>query len=104
MLSLAQEGWDSWLGDDETGQSRVTWCRRFYCNYYFHEKAAWETDLTTRDRKIARFHDLEESVVPVKLDVERVRLLDVGSCYNPFAAFAEAETFALDLAPAPGVS
>lgn len=32
--------------------------------------------------------------------IDRIRLLDVGSCYNPFSAFAEFEVTAIDIAPA----
>lgn len=33
-------------------------------------------------------------------DIHRIRLLDVGSCYNPFSSFAEFEVTAIDIAPA----
>ena len=32
--------------------------------------------------------------------VDRVKLLDVGSCYNPFSQFEDLEVLALDIAPA----
>ena len=103
MQLLAEKGWGSWL-DDSSNQSRVAWCRHFYCGYYIDDRASWESKLTTRNKKISKYHDLDDSVGAVNLTVERVRLLDVGSCYNPFAAFDETKTFALDLAPAVGVS
>lgn len=31
---------------------------------------------------------------------DRVKLLDVGSCYNPFSQFEDLEVLALDIAPA----
>ncbi|KXJ84079.1 hypothetical protein RP20_CCG021900 [Aedes albopictus] len=33
-------------------------------------------------------------------EISRVRLLDVGSCYNPFSKFADFEVTAIDIAPA----
>ena len=34
----------------------------------------------------------------------KIRLLDVGSCYNPFLAFPELQAIGIDISPATDVS
>lgn len=84
-------------------RSRITWVVN-YCTEYF-----LSADLITkiRQRELRILDELQIDCTPVKclidantFPVEKVKLLDVGSCYNPFQAFDEFEVTAIDIAPA----
>nr|CAH7723395.1 unnamed protein product [Callosobruchus chinensis] len=92
MKSLATTFWQQ----NSHNTSRIDWTRE-YCAKYF-------TEIIFEVRE-------KEKVIADKLSVEILdnleekpptiyRLLDVGSCYNPFSKFPHFETLAIDIAPA----
>ena len=106
MAALAKGPWANKM--DET--NRIQWCVD-RCHEYF--KLDVLKNLLLKD--LRRLHHGMPTVVPVEdlpaseEEVEgvlqecacrRLRLLDVGSCYNPFAAFPQFEVTAVDIAPA----
>ena len=85
MRSLATLHWT----DDSN--SRILWVHKHIQNYYFRDGIQSEH---TRDRKFAKRHG--EIIPEVTPDViGKVRVLDVGSCYNPFSVFEELGLFSI---------
>lgn len=84
-------------------RSRISWSVN-YCREYFSK-----CDLITgiRQREIRILDELQIDTTEMKSlasaekwAIERIKLLDVGSCYNPFAAFPDFDVTAIDIAPA----
>ena len=95
----------------EQGSGRITWCVEV-CDEYFSVGGALVKMIGKDLRRLG--HDMP-TLVPIELlpnsdaDIERtvheafgarkLRLLDVGSCYNPFSKFDKFEVMAIDIAP-----
>ena len=77
MRTLATSHWT------DRHNSRILWIYNHIHNYYFNEGLQTEH---VRDRKFAKRHGVVIPDVEIP-DIERARVLDVGSCYNPFSAF-----------------
>ena len=93
------------------GSGRITWCVDV-CEEYFSVGGALVKMIGKDLRRLG--HDMP-TIVPVELlpssdaDIEgtvkemfgtkRWKLLDVGSCYNPFSKFDKFEVTAIDIAP-----
>ena len=107
MCSLATGPWK------KHGGGRIQWCVDA-CREYFH--CLLEKLLKKDMRRFAygNLTQLEKCSLPQSDDdVYRIvtsfhgrqlRLLDVGSCYNPFLDYQEFEVTAIDIAPAVNVS
>jgi SAM-dependent methyltransferase len=96
----------------EQGSGRIIWCVEA-CDEYFSVGGALVKMIGKDLRRLG--HDMP-TLIPVELlpnletDIERtvhetfgsrkLRLLDVGSCYNPFSKFDKFEVTAIDIAPA----
>lgn len=96
----------------EQGGGRITWCVEV-CDEYFGVGGALVKMIGKDLRRVG--HDMP-TLIPIKLlpssdaDIERMvhemfasrkwKLLDVGSCYNPFSKFDKFEVTAIDIAPA----
>ena len=106
MHKLAEGPWA------EQGGGRITWCVQV-CKEYFSVGGALVKMIGKDLRRLG--HDMQ-TLIPVELlpgsdaDIERTvhemfgsrkwKLLDVGSCYNPFSKFDKFEVTAIDIAPA----
>jgi len=89
MRSLATHHWT----DDNN--SRIQWVQKHILNYYFRGGIQSEH---IRDRKfVKRLGQIIPEATPEV--VEKARVLDVGSCYNPFSVFEELDVTAIDIAP-----
>ena len=77
MKTLATQHWT------DNNNSRILWLYRHIDQYYFNGGLQSEQ---IRDEKFAKRHGeiLADFQPP---SVERPRVLDVGSCYNPFNVF-----------------
>ncbi len=107
MKELATSFWDSNLKvNDMTSENRIEWSVNF-CLNYFHDNKIRNYN---RDRE-RRIHELIlEDPVHVELPTtseenftQNIRLLDVGSCYNPFKKYEQNQNFtvtAIDISPA----
>lgn len=93
MLQLATTVWPY--------KDRIEWCYHTMREYFFG--GGLERSLQRQYRKMGL--SCPESVLrqareDLGLSEERVHLLDVGSCYNPFNAYADVDALAIDLTPA----
>lgn len=91
MEKLATKHWT----ENNEGPSRISWaadfCEKYFCNklyltYYEKEKGI--------AIKTGKNFNLEEKFS------QKIKLLDVGSCYNPFEEYETLEVMAIDLCPA----
>ncbi|XP_055321247.1 S-adenosylmethionine sensor upstream of mTORC1 [Sitodiplosis mosellana] len=109
MKELAMNHWE--LNDRKKEEanskaqqrSRIAWTVN-YCREYFLSE-----DLITkiRQRELRLLDELQidctemnRVIAARQVPVEKIKLLDVGSCYNPFKPFPEFEVTAVDIAPA----
>lgn len=104
MKELATGFWDSNLkGKDMSHENRIEWSVQF-CLSYFHDTTIRNHN---REREKRIYEMLPESVqveLPTMLTDEdgqrTIRLLDVGSCYNPFKQYSNFTVTAIDISPA----
>ena len=104
MRQLATEYWDKNADDDQNKRavSRVGWVVKQCEDYYFSGGI-----LDALDREISlcfKFNIATDNTDQVRSNVANVpeilRVLDVGSCYNPFQKFPRFDVTAVDIAPA----
>ena len=81
MQELATEHWT-----DDTESSRITWTRSQVTSYF---RAGGREREHSRDFKFARRKEVSWNVPSQSQSSKRLRVLDVGSCYNPFRQFEE---------------
>ena len=107
MSTLATQHWRQ--GTDNA--SRVTWCVSV-CNQYFKHQGDLHNLLLKDLRR--REHNVSTLVSPLHLPLtaeqvkeiieewkgKKLKMLDVGSCYNPFLDYKEFDVTAIDIAPA----
>eukprot|EP00088_Acartia_fossae_P029529 TRINITY_DN3039_c0_g1_i5.p1 TRINITY_DN3039_c0_g1~~TRINITY_DN3039_c0_g1_i5.p1 ORF type:complete len:337 (-),score=47.08 TRINITY_DN3039_c0_g1_i5:190-1200(-) len=103
MRDLATLHWTKLEKEDVT-TSRILWTRQKIHQYFYQDGLH---NQCTRDRN--RFErngisnvDNSEKFNRFPSSVEdpvRLKLLDVGSCYNPFSKFSELDVTAIDIAP-----
>lgn len=98
MKNLAD---DHWTKNCE-GEGRIEWCRSV-CREYFLD-GGMKRKLEKDERRSMAMsqtsvcaHVHSTGVIP---QPEKIRLLDVGSCFNPFSGFDEFLTIGVDIAPA----
>lgn len=84
-------------------RNRIMWTVH-YCRDYF---LAEELITRIRQRELRILDELKidctninESISSRRIPVNKIQLLDVGSCYNPFKEFSDFEVIAIDIAPA----
>lgn len=93
MLQLATTIWPY--------KDRIEWCHQTVREYFFG--GGLEHSLRRHHRKMGLSCSdsaLEEARRNLALVEGKVRLLDVGSCYNPFSAYSDISALAIDLTPA----
>ncbi|KAK9298278.1 hypothetical protein QLX08_008296 [Tetragonisca angustula] len=84
--------------------SRIEWIK-FQCEEYFLNEGKQKYDLKEEDIKLkidANFANTEIAIncnvnIKHKKPIQKISLLDVGSCYNPFRTFDIFEVIAIDL-------
>ncbi|XP_056126931.1 S-adenosylmethionine sensor upstream of mTORC1 [Rhinichthys klamathensis goyatoka] len=105
MKNLADNHW----ANKCEGEGRIEWCRSV-CQEYFQdggmrrvlEKDEKSTKHAT-DENNTSANSLPQSSSPSNrsmFQLGRIRLLDVGSCFNPFLKFDEFLTVGIDIVPA----
>jgi len=105
MQTLASVHWKQ-----NNTTSRIDWCHSTIMDYFFN---GWMQKCLEKDYKWKMKNEKDGSVNGIEEDVKechhvrekissgnKLRLLDVGSCYNPFCAYEEYSTVAVDLCPA----
>lgn len=99
MHKLATCHWDKTMEVSSKKQNcRIEWvvqsCRDYFFGNYLLNL------FRGKDDKVMKTIDEHHSCDYQPYEVHRIKLLDVGSCYNPFAAFTDFEVTAVDIAPA----
>lgn len=105
MKQLAMEHWvtndKKVLSKDKQQRNRILWSVN-YCSEYFH--LGKSRALRERELRILQSDEIETETIESSLTEpatnERIRLLDVGSCFNPFAQHDIFNVTAIDIAPA----
>uniref|UniRef100_A0A3P9A899 S-adenosylmethionine sensor upstream of mTORC1 n=1 Tax=Esox lucius TaxID=8010 RepID=A0A3P9A899_ESOLU len=101
MKNLADNHW----AKSSEGEGRIEWCRSV-CQEYFLDGGMKR--MLEKDEKSARLAmAMSSSAPPCSASLPRsipqlgkMRLLDVGSCFNPFLKFDEFLTVGIDIVPA----
>ncbi|KAG7309204.1 hypothetical protein JYU34_005130 [Plutella xylostella] len=96
MEKLATEHWDvNSSKSDSTAVSRIKWttdeCQDYFINKGY--QSCHEKETVIAEKINVKFDQKELFDIPV-------RLLDVGSCYNPFKDYNFIDVLAIDLCPA----
>ncbi|CAO2602782.1 S-adenosylmethionine sensor upstream of mTORC1, partial [Lemmus lemmus] len=106
MKNLADNHWAKTC----EGEGRIEWCCSI-CREYFQnggKRKALEKDekravLATKTTPALTVHEsskLEGRLTNLSFTSQKIRLLDVGSCFNPFLKFEEFLTVGIDIVPA----
>lgn len=113
MKELATKYWEENDKKSTTkieSRSRISWSVNYCKEYFLSEKVI--TALRNRESRIAKELLAETTAEDTATDYiltsqrveqlksEKINLLDVGSCYNPFGEFPEFNVTAIDIAPA----
>lgn len=84
-------------------RSRIIWTVNF-CREYFLSvdliARIRQRELRLLDELKIDVADINQAIASRQIPVENIKLLDVGSCYNPFKPFPEFQVTAIDIAPA----
>lgn len=115
MNSLANKVWEK--SDDctslDSSQSRIEWIRRHIVQYFvgndnrrFLERMERKLKYLHAEQPLKGVEDIYEPKSGTRIGINpdpgsRISVLDVGSCYNPFAKLPEFDVVAIDLSPAP---
>lgn len=106
MKLLATKFWDPNLKGNETNQenqNRIQWSVR-YCLEYFQDTKIRNHNREREKRIYELVIDFIKVEVPNLTEKDckiKIRLLDVGSCYNPFKEYDSFDVTAIDISPAP---
>jgi len=112
MNTLATKHWTK-LENEDADTSRILWTRAKIQDYFSGSGLTkqLQRDANRLKRQISYREEQNDNVVdmPVLQDpnndyrnskiCEKIKVLDVGSCYNPFSKFSELEVTAIDIAP-----
>lgn len=99
MLELATNYWDKNISTDKIS-SRIMWsvniCEDYFLHKTFENQRKKEEDISKRSAIDMPIYNPDTLLD----NEEKLKLLDVGSCYNPFEHFAIFDVMAIDIAPA----
>ncbi|KAG7176654.1 S-adenosylmethionine sensor upstream of mTORC1-like isoform X2 [Homarus americanus] len=99
MHTLATQHWEP---RQQVNTSRVTWVHNAIMQYFHGGDIQRTTDKEMRKLEHLGLK-MDESNIADRCKVlltSRVKVLDVGSCYNPFLVYKEFDVMAVDLCPA----
>ncbi|KAK4877168.1 hypothetical protein RN001_009674 [Aquatica leii] len=98
MNELSNTHWErNYKKENATASSRVQWIYN-YCKFYFYQEELVRQRM--RELDIAEKINTKIREIDFLNNCDKIRLLDVGSCYNPFEIFTCFDVLALDIAPA----
>lgn len=96
MERLATTHWEAnCLSDANEATSRIKWTADFSYEYFVNERF-----LQSRKKEIEIAQKINVIVNEEESFAKPIRLLDVGSCYNPFRKYDFFDVLAIDLCPA----
>lgn len=95
MRQLAEQHW----AEKAHGQTRITWCYETIRDYFFGNGLRRKCE---RDKRKNQSTDICECCCQKRYEneIQKPRVLDVGSCYNAFSVYKDLDTIAIDIAPA----
>ncbi|XP_008309925.1 S-adenosylmethionine sensor upstream of mTORC1 isoform X2 [Cynoglossus semilaevis] len=103
MKNLADNHW----AKNSEGEGRIEWCRSVCQEYFLNGGMKRMLEKDEKSSKIAMAitvapaNSLPHSTTPSSVShLGKMRLLDVGSCFNPFLKFDEFLTVGIDIVPA----
>ena len=97
MQSVATKYWEDNMQHNDN--NRILWTVN-YCINYWHNGDQNILN-TQRERELRILKTMQEDVPTMFLEPpDQIKLLDVGSCYNPFSKFKQFDVTAIDIAPA----
>ncbi|KAK9891497.1 hypothetical protein WA026_014734 [Henosepilachna vigintioctopunctata] len=98
MKELATNHWQNNFRKCLKASSRVDWVYKYCMDYFFHE--TYNELRHQRERELEISRKIEIIIKPTYLLPSKcLKLLDVGSCYNPFAVYDIFDVIAIDIAP-----
>ena len=109
MKELSEEHWSKWKDLPQrkfAAHTRISEVHSVILNYFKEDIVKQlEFDIKWRDRFAFRERTPQRVVFDEELykpwyGERRLKLMDIGSCYDPFRRFEEFETTAIDLCPA----
>ncbi|CAK1545699.1 unnamed protein product [Leptosia nina] len=96
MKTLATTHWEkNCASEGSLASSRISWSVQL-CDEYFNIDGL----MKYRERDIDISNKLKITLDNFKLFSQPLKLLDVGSCYNPFKIYCQFDVTAVDLCPA----
>lgn len=84
-------------------RSRIAWTVNFCRDYFLRSdliNKIRQRELRILDELKVDCTEINRIISETQFPKEKITLLDVGSCYNPFKPFAEFDVTAIDIAPA----
>ncbi|XP_050078097.1 S-adenosylmethionine sensor upstream of mTORC1 [Anopheles maculipalpis] len=100
MHKLATCYWDRTMEVScKRSNSRIEWVVAS-CRSYFHGATPLLYLFREKDDKVMQAIDAGYRHEHRPYTIDRIKLLDVGSCYDPFACFPDFDVTAIDIAPA----
>ncbi|KAL3283818.1 hypothetical protein HHI36_017989 [Cryptolaemus montrouzieri] len=100
MKELAISHWqNNFEKNNSKAISRVEWIYKYCLEYFYNDEAKIQL-LRQREREFEIASKMEILLEAILLTPEKcLKLLDVGSCYNPFARYDIFDVLAVDIAP-----
>uniref|UniRef100_A0AAG5CWW8 S-adenosylmethionine sensor upstream of mTORC1 n=1 Tax=Anopheles atroparvus TaxID=41427 RepID=A0AAG5CWW8_ANOAO len=100
MHKLATRYWDRTMEVScKRSNSRIEWVVES-CRNYFHGATPLLYLFREKEDKVKKAIDANHHHEYQPYPVGQIKLLDVGSCYDPFVAFPDFDVTAIDIAPA----
>ncbi|KOB71542.1 putative methyltransferase BTM2 [Operophtera brumata] len=96
MQRLATTHWENNCASESSeASSRIEWTAK-YCTHYFINQEY----VTYREKEQAIASKLNLNLEIKEIFSEPLKIIDVGSCYNPFRRYENFDVLAIDLCPA----
>lgn len=101
MRDLATNHWPL-LSSQDSDTCRITWIHNQILAYFHQGGKAheWERDEKRRNKLGEGFSVCDPGLKNDTKQMNRLLVLDVGSCYNPFSRYENLDMIAIDIAPA----
>lgn len=95
MKILASNHWQNNFANNSKAVSRIDWVHKYCQQYFFGNLSRIQREKERNELKKLNINsDINEEIT------KNLKLLDVGSCYNPFKKYSIYDITAIDIAPA----
>lgn len=108
MLKLSECYWSKNLKQHTTNECRIAWTMN-YIEHYFYGNNDDDDDRILKIQRLREKRIATKLGIPLEnhhqselqhLEIDKIALLDVGSCFNPFSKNEKYDVTAIDIAPA----